>query len=908
MKNNKLLFSSLLLSITIGALNNPTAAQDKPCSASEMNEKALREDPIARKAHQELLDYTKEYIATHKNSRSNHIYTIPIVFHIIHNYGNENISDAQIFDAVRILNEDFRRLNSDTSFVIPGFKENVTDAQIEFRLAQKDPNGNCTNGIDRIQSPRTNFGDNEAKLNQWPRSKYLNIWTCKDMENGVAGYAYYPAATQGSLATADGIIIRSEYIGAIGTGSAGLSRALTHEVGHYLNLPHTWGGTNEPGVGCGDEGVGDTPVTLGHTTCALYDHGCTSENLAMAYNFDAVNSSTGTTDPSSAPAVSGANFGSFSAIGVAANSDSSGMFSFSGWDTGAPDNATTYSALTGSINTGKYYEFTVSAEEYAKIVTVTGLSFSVRRSLNGPRTFSVRSSINNFGNNLSSVASTDTIITGQATNILFFAKDRDSIVTRTLTFSSSALTNITSEVTFRIYAWNAEDANGSFSIDNFSLLGTHGTVENVQNFMEYSYCSRMYTNGQRDRMHAALNSSIASRNNLSATANLLATGTNDGAQQICAPVADFFFAPTPTSAPNNSMLFICEGTSLTFTERSENGTPTSWNWEFPGATPSTSTNQSQIVTFDSAGWIDVKLTVSNTAGSSSKIVTIYVSPDYGDFAGQYSENFEDPTAIQYQYRFIDVFSNNKGWSFTSEAGNGSGKSLKMDGYQNIEGDIDFLVTPAMDLRFLTSASFKFDYSAATRSYNSTSGDQLKVYASSNCGRSWTALSLTGTTTSLLTGTALANAGYVDTQFKPTLASQWKQASFSIPATFAKSNTRFKIEHLTGNASNNLFIDNINITGVVGLEEFISTVNDLIVSPNPANENMSVSYNLTKSESINITLYDLTGRVIKSFVNETQSAGQFNFNINKAEINLSSGIYFLKISTPSGSMVEKLGFN
>jgi len=197
---------------------------------------------------------------------------IPIVFHIVHNYGPENISDAQVLDQVRILNEDFRLQNADTVSIVPAFKSIAADCEIEFRLATIDPQGNCTNGIDRIVSNLTeNAGDN-SKLNPWPDNQYLNIWVVKSLAwSGVAAYAYYPGTAP---AGADGIISQHRYIGSIGTGTPNTSRVLTHEVGHCLNLTHVWGDTNDPGVSCGDDGVSDTPITEGWTSCNLSGSSC----------------------------------------------------------------------------------------------------------------------------------------------------------------------------------------------------------------------------------------------------------------------------------------------------------------------------------------------------------------------------------------------------------------------------------------------------------------------------------------------------------------------------------------------------------------------------------------------------------------------------------------------------------
>ena len=75
------------------------------------------------------------------------------------------------------MNRDFRKLNPDTNVIVPSFTAIAADCEIEFRLAHLDPNGNCTNGIDRIVSPLTYDGGDPAKLNPWPSNQYLNIWT-----------------------------------------------------------------------------------------------------------------------------------------------------------------------------------------------------------------------------------------------------------------------------------------------------------------------------------------------------------------------------------------------------------------------------------------------------------------------------------------------------------------------------------------------------------------------------------------------------------------------------------------------------------------------------------------------------------------------------------------------------------
>ncbi len=257
-------------------LNTAIAQERKHCFTSEVYNEMMLLHPEMKQSEKELEEFTKNFERNFAGSRqSSVILTIPVVFHIIHDFGTENISDAQIHDAITVLNRDYSRQNADTSNVIPAFQGLIADMQIQFKLANIDPNGNCTNGIDRVASYRTHNASDLSKLNPWPNNMYLNIWTVADfysLKEGAAAYAYYP---NNSVADAvDGVISLSSYVGSIGTSNANNSRTLTHEIGHFLNLSHVWGNTNAPGVSCGDDGVSDTPITKG------WDH-CPGSNYAI---------------------------------------------------------------------------------------------------------------------------------------------------------------------------------------------------------------------------------------------------------------------------------------------------------------------------------------------------------------------------------------------------------------------------------------------------------------------------------------------------------------------------------------------------------------------------------------------------------------------------------------------------
>ena len=194
-------------------------------------------------------------------------FIIPVVVHIIHDGGASNISDAQVYDAIRVANEVYAETDPDTAQIIPYFKPRIGNTNIEFRLAKLDPNGNCTNGITRHVSALTHAATDAVKNlpgARWDTRRYLNVWVAQTMASGSGGYAYFPCTST----QIDGIVLRSAQFGSIGPSANCqlCAKTLPHEIGHYLGLPHTWGGTNTPGLPANcqdDDGIADTPNTVG---------------------------------------------------------------------------------------------------------------------------------------------------------------------------------------------------------------------------------------------------------------------------------------------------------------------------------------------------------------------------------------------------------------------------------------------------------------------------------------------------------------------------------------------------------------------------------------------------------------------------------------------------------------------
>ncbi len=287
MRKQFLLFALALL-FAVGV----QAQSGRTCSAMDVLEEQLANDPTLHSRMEAIERHTEEFIESGAHLHDRVVVTIPVVFHVIHNGdavgSGENISDALIMAQLNQLNLDFRKLNSDASLIPSLFAGVAADAEVQFCLAQRTPAGAATTGINRVyynqSAPTTSYMDNTVKpATIWDRTKYLNIWTA-NLSGGILGYAQFP----GGSASTDGVVCLHSSIGSVanpnpGGGVYGKGRTATHEVGHWLNLRHIWGDAN-----CGNDQVSDTPV---HNTanygCPSYPHysTCSGAPVEMTMNF-----------------------------------------------------------------------------------------------------------------------------------------------------------------------------------------------------------------------------------------------------------------------------------------------------------------------------------------------------------------------------------------------------------------------------------------------------------------------------------------------------------------------------------------------------------------------------------------------------------------------------------------------
>ena len=232
----------------------------RACGTMQHLHEQLLADPALEQRMLQMENQTQAWMQHQKKYPSvQAVINIPVVVHIVYNTSAQNISDAQVFSQIAVLNEDFRKLNTDISNTPSAFTGLTADCQLNFCLAQRDPNGNATAGILRRQTTVTSFSTNNnvkrtanGGSDPWNTSQYLNIWVC-NIGQGILGYAQFP----GGNAATDGVVILFSAFGRVGTVSAPYhkGRTTTHEVGHWLNLRHIWGDAN-----CGSDQVNDTPT------------------------------------------------------------------------------------------------------------------------------------------------------------------------------------------------------------------------------------------------------------------------------------------------------------------------------------------------------------------------------------------------------------------------------------------------------------------------------------------------------------------------------------------------------------------------------------------------------------------------------------------------------------------------
>jgi PKD repeat protein len=420
-----------------------------------------------------------------------------------------------------------------------------------------------------------------------------------------------------------------------------------------------------------------------------------------------------------------------------------------------------------------------------------------------------------------------------------------------------------------------------------------GIVENVQNYMDYSPCKIMFTNGQADRMRGVITGTLNQRNNIYSPANLAATGLTSGPIS-CLPTVDF----------KSTTKKLCSQKPITFTSLTQNGEGTvSRLWTFEGGTPASSTDSNVVVTYELPGNYAVSLQITNGFGSTTETRTSYVQVGDGNAGSTlpFSFTFENDTLIP-TLAIENPDQNLTRWEQNTSAGAaGSGKSFFINSFYDeslIRGEKDAVELPPLNFTGLDQISLSFSYAYARLS--TSQRDSLKVQYSLDCGGNWTSIGGLPTITQM----AAASGGTQADDFIPT-ATQWVSLvvpSSNLSALANRNGVRIRflfVKDINKTTANNMYIDQINVSGTVtGNAERISG-QLFSVYPNPSEGHFLVK---THGEPIlSARLFNGKGQELKGHLAKPEN-GALVVNETRS---LDKGIYTLMLDCGGKVSPQKL---
>ena len=257
----------------------------------------------------------------------------------------------------------------------------------------------------------------------------------------------------------------------------------------------------------------------------------------------------------------------------------------------------------------------------------------------------------------------------------------------------------------------------------------------------------------------------------------------------------------------NDSILGCTNSSVLFTQGCVGAvnTPITYAWSFPGGTPSTSTNASENVTYPSTGTYSVTLTATDALNNTStKTINVFVQVNT-QLQLPLTEGFVSTAFPPMGWSQENIDHVSELWERNGTVGSqGSTQSMQYRNYDFYNGDRDEMRSSGYDFSTLSSATLTFD--VAYRRYSSVNSDSLAVLVSTDCwATSSTVYFKYGTTLSTVAGD-FTSSGFVPTP------SQWRTETVDLSPYIGNSNVMISFQN-RGNYGQNIYVDNINITGV-----------------------------------------------------------------------------------------------
>ena len=296
------------------------------------------------------------------------------------------------------------------------------------------------------------------------------------------------------------------------------------------------------------------------------------------------------------------------------------------------------------------------------------------------------------------------------------------------------------------------------------------------------------------------------------------------------------------------------------------------------------------------------LTASNAAGSTTitKENVVYIGPSWPEYTGPFNNDFNNNNGF-----FItqDEGNSYSQWTRVNGAGKNGTACYKLNNYKNTDnatafsddayyynrlaGAKDNLISPAYDLSTTSGVSVSFDYAYGSRTTELANvTEKINIYSSRDCGKTWIFRKS-------VAAAELLSAGYVGgTDFSPTSDAQWRNYSFTYTTAASDKRTRFKIEYVSSDFSSNVYIDNFNVSGVLGVNDLDDQMSVMSISPNPVSQGSDIAIEIgSMTEEMTLQVVNMEGKVISTHVVAPVN-GMQTVNI---PMNVSKGCYMINAS-------------
>lgn len=482
--------------------------------------------------------------------------------------------------------------------------------------------------------------------------------------------------------------------------------------------------------------------------------------------------------------------------------------------------------------------------------------------------------------------------------------------TATSIYDSTCATNY-----FKLYT----DTLGHVTLINYP------DTTNAQNIMDYTYCDKMFTKGQAQRMHITLNSDIAGRNNLWDSTNLAMTGAM-AARPDLKVVPEFSIThPGTTVYTGRNANFAYTAKDVTFTNFSHTDTVQTLAWEF--------TNGSTVVTkaagsagstgnfnqqFTVPGWYDVKMTATANSGVVERTWSkaFFVADPNATPAPGYIQEFNEG-GDRDKWPMFNYYNNEFKWEYAN-VGVYDNSSVKYKGFDDRvnppfaypltgspKGDFDDLYSIAFNVSAAGSNPYLyFHYSGATRSSATANiTDTLLIEYTTNKGTVWTSLAKLGKLD-------LFNKGSMSYAYTPSNVMDWVEKGIKLPAGAVTNNTIFRFRYKPNvgangiSTGNNFYLDRISISPfAVNVNDIAMGSDNVKVVPNPTQGDAHVIVKSATNTDAKISVSDITGKVV--FTTEAPVYSGVAQIVIPASAITTKGMYLVHVLTGNETSTQKL---